>query len=667
MQSIKHSTYDVAKAYQGLGWAIMPVHTPIDGGGCSCEEYIRKKTKDPKYKCPSTGKHPKIRLWQEEASTNAEKANKWFNNSYKNNIGIATGKKSGVTVIDIDINHQIGKFGDESLEHLEQKLGKLPDTVEQKTGGGGRQLFFKQFEIPGFELKNSAGIIGESIDIRSDGGMVVVYPSMHKSGNQYIWEESSKPGSIEIAELPSLWIDYIRNCYSKKDTNGKSEKFKMPEKIDNGKRNDTFFRSACSMHEKGLSRNAILAALKEENIEKCDIPLEESELITIIDNVVARYEQGQGYKSESESGVKVIAKPHSGDDLLRANLPPISFIMQDFLTVGGVYLLAGGSKMGKTWLSLDMSISISQGMPFMGKATKKTPVLYIDRESSETSLKSRILAMHKNGVDLSNWSYIHKCNCLFDGLQEHLCELIERYGYKLIFIDVFAKIRSEPDKGMSEYKHDYKDIGALKEIAEKYNACFVILHHQRKMKDEDDIFNTMSGSTGLMGAPDGAILLARKRGASDAILHTEGRDIRGDQYSIRWDDTKLMWQYIGRSEEIKDNFEKVQFLDSPLVEVITKILQAKNGEIYTTIGQLFDNMIFDYPEIKPVPTTSSALAKELKENVIKFRDAGIIIEEGKKGNKGRNIKISFAVTPITHVTPVTPVTPVTFSDDGCPF
>lgn len=373
-------------------------------------------------------------------------------------------------------------------------------------------------------------------------------------------------------------------------------------------------------------------------------------------------------KVKEKVGDRDLPIPQFGSDLLLKNLPPITYIMDDFFTIGGVYLLAGGSKMGKTWLSLAMSISISQGLDYMGKKTKKSSVLYIDRESSETSLKSRILAMYKGGVDLSNWSYIHKCKCLFDGFQEQICTLIEKYRFKLIFLDVFAKIRSEPDKGMSEYKHDYKDIGALKEIAEKYKCCFVILHHQRKMKDEDDIFNTMSGSTGLMGAPDGAILLARKRGVADAILHTEGRDIRGDQYSIKWDDNKLMWQYIGRSEDVKENQEKSHFLDSALFEVIEKLLDDNDDEVFLTPQQLFDKIIFDYPEISPLPQNPALFGKTLQENVLNFKANNIHVE-AKRTNTRRMIKISrnkgFAVTAVTPVTAVTAVTAVT--DDDNPF
>lgn len=327
----------------------------------------------------------------------------------------------------------------------------------------------------------------------------------------------------------------------------------------------------------------------------------------------------------------------NGNSLMTEDLPPIEFLMDDFLTVGGVYIFAGASKMGKTWFSLDMSISISQGIEFMGKRTTKCKALYIDRESSKTSLKSRLVAMYGKNVDLSNWDFVHKCECLFDGFQEQLIGLIEKNNYKLIFIDVFAKIRSIPDKGMPEYKHDYKDIGALKDIADKYKVCIVILHHQRKMKDEDDIFNTMSGSTGLMGAPDGAILLARKRGSDDASIHTEGRDIRGGQYSIEWNKKTLRWRYIGLSDEVRLNLERKAFESSPLASVISVML--KNGNIYSSMADLHNQIVFDYPEFTPVPTTPAALGKALKENALSFKKMGIDIE-AKRGGKGVMIKIT---------------------------
>ena len=315
--------------------------------------------------------------------------------------------------------------------------------------------------------------------------------------------------------------------------------------------------------------------------------------------------------------------------------------MDDFLSAGGVYLLAGASKMGKTWLSLDLSIAISQGKEFMGKKTKKSTTLYIDLESSEVSLKSRLLSMFKSGVDLSNWSYLHTCSRIGEGFEEDISALIEEFGFKLLIVDVLVKIRSDAPKGGTEYRHDYDDIGALKRMAIKYDICIVIITHLRKMKDDNDVFNTMTGSTGLMGASDGSILLARKRGEDAATIHTEGRDIKGDTYAMTWDKETTRWKFIGRSEEVKEVSELEQFKNEPFVIALYKMIEASDGEVLLPVNVLFDKLCFDYAEYQPLPLNPARLSKELKENVLNFKKIGILVSS--KRTK-KNVMVSLKRT-----------------------
>ena len=80
-----------------------------------------------------------------------------------------------------------GETGADTLRELEQQHGPLPATVECLTGGGGRHLYFKH---PGCAIRNSAGKLGSHLDIRGDGGYVIVPPSRHESGQSYEWVTS---------------------------------------------------------------------------------------------------------------------------------------------------------------------------------------------------------------------------------------------------------------------------------------------------------------------------------------------------------------------------------------------------------------------------------------------------------------------------------------------
>jgi hypothetical protein len=115
------------------------------------------------------------------------------------NIGIATGKKSGLLIVDVDPRNG----GDETLEDLEVELGKLPPTVTVLTGGAGRHLYFS---FPGQGIRGS---LGAGVDLLGDGKLVVAPGSLHPSGKDYAFELSSEPGMVQVAELPSEWKSRI--------------------------------------------------------------------------------------------------------------------------------------------------------------------------------------------------------------------------------------------------------------------------------------------------------------------------------------------------------------------------------------------------------------------------------------------------------------------------
>lgn len=174
------------------GIRIFPVHTIVNGA-CSCG------TKD----CGDAGKHPigsMVPHGVKDASSDPVTIKRWWGAMPTANIGMATG--GGLIVVDLDLNQ--GKAGDESWAALEKLHGKAPPTVEVLTGGGGTHLWFT---VPaGIKIGNSAQKLGSGIDIRGDGGYVLVPESLHKSGNRYRFEGSSDPTEgVEPAPAPA-WL-----------------------------------------------------------------------------------------------------------------------------------------------------------------------------------------------------------------------------------------------------------------------------------------------------------------------------------------------------------------------------------------------------------------------------------------------------------------------------
>jgi Bifunctional DNA primase/polymerase, N-terminal len=119
-----------------------------------------------------------------EATTDEGQIRRWWREDPDYNIGIATGVKSGIWVLDID-----GGEGEAALHKLEQQYGPTPNSVEAISGGSGRHLFFKL--PPDRTIRNSIGKVAEHVDVRASGGYVIVAPSLHPSGRRYRWSVDS--------------------------------------------------------------------------------------------------------------------------------------------------------------------------------------------------------------------------------------------------------------------------------------------------------------------------------------------------------------------------------------------------------------------------------------------------------------------------------------------
>ncbi|HEY1119499.1 MAG TPA: bifunctional DNA primase/polymerase, partial [Acidimicrobiales bacterium] len=175
----------VAECMARSGWPVLPCHHP-ENGACSCGAIG----------CPSAGKHPRTRRGLLDATTDPVVVRRWWRAWPDANVAVRTGARptgAGVVVIDIDDG------GETSLDELVSQHGPLPRTLEAETGGGGRHLYFAH---PGGPVPNSAGRLGDGLDVRADGGYVLVAPSRHRSGRHYDWK------CAPIAKMPN-WLSRL--------------------------------------------------------------------------------------------------------------------------------------------------------------------------------------------------------------------------------------------------------------------------------------------------------------------------------------------------------------------------------------------------------------------------------------------------------------------------
>lgn len=379
------SMLDTALAYARRGWAVFPLHA-VHEGRCTCGNAA----------CGSPGKHPRTEHGFKDATTNETTIRQWWTEHPSANIGIATGKPSGLLVVDVDPRHG----GDEALHELEAQQGPLPDTVESQTGGGGRHILLS---YPGYVVKSGTNALGPGLDVKSGGGYIVAPPSVHPSGRRYEWEASSHPDEVEIAEAPAWMLAMLKT-----EANGNSPKepFAVPEKIHDGERNVTLYRLARSLKARGLSYAAILAALRAENVARCTPPLDDSEV-----EKIARHAHGQADRPEFATNGDGQSEEQAETRQPGTTRKSLSDALVDYKALLAVqlperprhlpWLAAGSSAMaygargvGKTYFLLGCATALTTGTPLLcWPATDPVGVLYVDGEMQLDELRARATAL----------------------------------------------------------------------------------------------------------------------------------------------------------------------------------------------------------------------------------------------------------------------------------
>lgn len=238
-------------------------------------------------------------------------------------------------------------------------------------------------------------------------------------------------------------------------------------------------------------------------------------------------------------------QPYLVTDLLKTELPPLKWLVEGLIPEG-MTLLAAPPKSGKSWWALDLSLSITRGLPFLGRPTTKAGVLYLALEDGKRRIQSRTQKLLRENADApNNFACVHKIEPIGYGFEERFAEYVKACdNLGLVIIDTLEKVRGDSDT-RNLYKQDYRDAGLIKELADKYKIAIIVIHHTKKGRDADDPFAQISGSFGLLGAVDSAIVIDKpKRNDTRANLMITGRDVDRQELALEFDTEKSKWTYL---------------------------------------------------------------------------------------------------------------------------
>lgn len=457
-----------ANEYIDQGWSILPVK-------------------------PSE-KRPYMTNWLQYQHTKATKemADSWFTSLTGAGVGMVTGRISGVVVLDVESYCSIP---------IDELLRRYPTQMISRTGTGGYHLFYL-YPNGVSKIANRVGIF-EGADIRADGGFIVLPPTRHPNGKLYEWV---KKGPLGV--FPKALLD----IQSQPKAQGDGWITEALRGVSEGGRNDACARLAGYFFHKGLNADIVEALLTEWN-ERNDPPLPMREMRTTIKSIErsCAVVDGQFTSVEYEDDTKTASKApeNSTFDLLRMRDyvkgyggEGATWLIQDWLPDKSITFLVSPPESYKTWILLDLAVSISTGLPFLGQArvNKTGPAMIIQQEDSHGGLTERLalIAEQKMGMaaSLGNgaWQipcipdlpiYIHPSRMLrFDNdkVLKELEEQIKTIKPRVILIDPLYSTTSGVDNYMADLANQMM---ILKTWRDKYGCSFVLAHHSKKNLDPD--------------------------------------------------------------------------------------------------------------------------------------------------------------------------------------
>ncbi|MCI0562607.1 MAG: bifunctional DNA primase/polymerase, partial [Nitrososphaera sp.] len=269
--------------YATLGWRIIPDHAYVNGK-CTCWKKADCGT--------SAGKHPRFDEWQIKATTEPLEIRRWFKDYWpRSNIGVATGSKSSMFVVDIDQKYG----GMTKWKELIKKWGDIPPTPMTETGSGGNHIFFKWPTTVVVPTKSKL-YPGIGIDLRGEGGQAVLPPSNNESG-EYSWVENAAPWEVPVAEAPEWLLAEI--SAASVETGKESERFNVVRAlcgVPEGERNHALVSLAGSLRAQDLPYDTAISWIIQA-ADNCDPPYPHDEAVKKVQWAYKKFEPGTSWKN----------------------------------------------------------------------------------------------------------------------------------------------------------------------------------------------------------------------------------------------------------------------------------------------------------------------------------------------------------------------------------
>lgn len=239
----------------------------------------------------------------------------------------------------------------------------------------------------------------------------------------------------------------------------------------------------------------------------------------------------------------------SADLLMARRFPPPRFVVPGLIPEG-LTLLAGRPKLGKSWISMNISLALAAGLVVLGREPGEAgDVLHLALEDGPRRLQERLRLMLGGASAPARLAFATTCPTLDDGGADAIRAWAASVSTpRLVVIDVFQRIRGKGQDGRRLYADDYAAVLPLKALADDLGLAVIVVTHCRKSDANDDPLDAVSATTGLTAAADHILILDRDRDGT--TLYGRGRDVEEFDLALRFDPRRGLWTALGDKGEV---------------------------------------------------------------------------------------------------------------------
>lgn len=334
-----------------------------------------------------------------DATTDPGQIVGWWSSAPHSNIGTPTGLAATFTALDVDVKN--GQKGPATLAKLVARYGELPPTAQLRSWSGGTHYLFAS--TPG--VRNSASALGPGLDIRGEDGYIVMPPSvvsLEGKRGEYTWVVPPP----ELAQMP----DWLRELATAPPA---PRPIVASEPIPEGRRNETLYRMARSLYAKGLTRDGVLAALREESRQRCEGSFPDDELQAIVDGA-SRQRHRQDFRGDGRIVVPARSSPLPRSAAERfivtrgSDITPIDvdWAWDGQLARGKLNILAGVQGGGKSEIVCFEIAAVTTGGEWpdgTGRAPLGDAILFTTEDDPADTIVPRLMLL---GADLSRVHFV---------------------------------------------------------------------------------------------------------------------------------------------------------------------------------------------------------------------------------------------------------------------